>query len=32
LTRTQVQIARKLNLTPQQYAKQVAIDMRKANG
>jgi len=27
-----VQIARKLNLTPQQYAKQVAIDMRKANG
>ena len=32
LTRTQVQIAKKLGLTPQQYAKQVAIDMRKANG
>ena len=32
LTRTQVQIARKLGLTPEQYAKQVAIDMRKANG
>jgi hypothetical protein len=32
LTRTQVQIAKRLGLTPQQYAKQVAIDMRKANG
>ena len=32
LTRTQVQIAKKLGLTPEQYAKQVAIDMRKANG
>jgi len=32
LTRTQVQIARKLGLSPEQYAKQVAIDMRKANG
>jgi len=32
LTRTQVQIARKLGLTPEQYAKQVAIDMRKNNG
>ena len=32
LTRTQVQIARKLGLTPEQYAKQVAIDMRKQNG
>jgi len=32
LTRTQVQIARRLGLTPEQYAKQVAIDMRKANG
>ena len=32
LTRTQVQIAKRLGLTPEQYAKQVAIDMRKANG
>ena len=32
LTRTQVQIARKLGLTPEQYAKQVAIDMRNQNG
>ena len=32
LTRTQVQIARKLGLTPEQYAKQVALDMRKQNG
>jgi len=32
LTRTQVQLARRLGLTPQEYAKQVAIDMRKANG
>jgi hypothetical protein len=32
LTRTQVQIAKKLGLTPEQYAKQVAIDMRKQNG
>jgi hypothetical protein len=32
LTRTQVQIARKLGLTPEQYAKQVALDMRKNNG
>ena len=32
LTRTQVQIARRLGLTPEQYAKQVAIDMRKQNG
>ena len=32
LTKTQVQIAKRLNLTPEQYARQVAIDMRKANG
>ena len=32
LTRTQVQIAKRLGLTPQQYAKQVALDMRKENG
>ena len=32
LTRTQVQLAKRLGLTPQEYAKQVAIDMRKANG
>jgi hypothetical protein len=32
LTRTQVQIARRLGLTPEQYARQVAIDMRKSNG
>ena len=32
LTRTQVQIAKRLGLTPQQYAKQVALDMRKADG
>ena len=32
LTRTQVQIAKRLGLTPEQYAKQVAIDMRKQNG
>lgn len=32
LTKTQVQIAKRLGLTPKQYAKQVAIDMRKQNG
>jgi hypothetical protein len=32
LTRTQVQIAKRLGLTPEQYARQVAIDMRKSNG
>lgn len=32
LTRTQVQIAKRLGLTPEQYARQVAIDMRKQNG
>ena len=32
LTRTQVQIAKRLGVTLEQYAKQVAIDMRKANG
>ena len=32
LTRTQVQLAKRLGLTPEQYAKQVAIDMRKNNG
>jgi len=32
LTKTQVQLAKRLGLTPQQYAKQVAIDMRNNNG
>ena len=32
LTRTQVQIAKRLGLTPEQYARQVALDMRKQNG
>jgi len=32
LTKTQVHIAKKLGLTPEQYARQVAIDMRKQNG
>jgi len=32
LTKTQVQLAKRLGLTPQQYAKQVALDMRKDNG
>lgn len=32
LTRTQVQIAKRLGLSPEQYARQVAIDMRKQNG
>ena len=32
LTRTQVQLAKRLGLTPQQYAKQVALDMRNNNG
>lgn len=32
LTKTQVQIAKRLGLTPEQYARQVAIDMRKQNG
>ncbi len=32
LSKTQVQIAKRLGLTPQQYAKQVAIDMRKQDG
>jgi len=32
LTRSQVQIAKRLGLTPEQYARQVAIDMRKQNG
>jgi len=32
LTQTQVTLAKRLGLTPEQYAKQVAIDMRKDNG
>jgi len=32
LTQTQVSLARRLGLTPEQYARQVAIDMRKENG
>jgi hypothetical protein len=32
LTRSQVAIAKRLGLTPEQYAKQVALDMRKQNG
>jgi hypothetical protein len=32
LTQTQVSIAKRLGLTPEQYAKQVALDMRKDNG
>lgn len=32
LTQTQVILAKRLGLTPEQYAKQVALDMRKNNG
>ena len=32
LSRTQVQLAKRLGLTPQQYAKQVALDMRNNDG
>lgn len=32
LTRTQVTISKRLGITPEQYARQVAIDMRKENG
>jgi len=32
LTQTQVSVAKRLGLTPEQYAKQVAIEMRKDNG
>jgi hypothetical protein len=32
LTQTQMTLAKRLGLTPQQYAEQVAKDMRKANG
>jgi hypothetical protein len=32
LTKTQLSIAKRLGLTPQQYAAQVALDMRKQNG
>jgi hypothetical protein len=32
LTRTQVSLAKRLGLTPEQYAKQVALEMRKDNG
>ena len=32
LTQTQLNLAKRLGLKPEQYAKQVAIDMRKSNG
>lgn len=32
LTQTQLVLAKRLGLTPEQYAKQVALDMRKKNG
>jgi len=32
LTQTQLTLAKRLGLTPEQYAKQVALDMRKNNG
>jgi len=32
LSQTQVTLAKRLGLTPEQYAKQVALDMRKENG
>jgi len=32
LTSSQVAIAKRLGLSPEQYAKQVALDMRKQNG
>ena len=32
LSQTQVALAKRLGLTPEQYAKQVALDMRKENG
>lgn len=32
LTKTQLGLAKRLGLTPQQYANQVALDMRKQNG
>ena len=32
LTQTQVALAKRLGLTPAQYAKQVALDMRNNNG
>lgn len=32
LTQTQLTLAKKLGLTPEQYAKQVALEMRKQNG
>ena len=32
LTQTQLTLAKRLGLTPEQYAKQVALDMRKENG
>jgi len=32
LTQTQLVLAKRLGLTPEQYAKQVALDMRKQNG
>lgn len=32
LTQTQVNLAKRLGLTPEQYAKQVALEMRKNNG
>jgi len=32
LSRTQIALAKRLGLTPEQYARQVALDMRKENG
>ena len=32
LSQTQIALAKRLGLTPEQYAKQVALDMRKENG
>jgi hypothetical protein len=32
LSQTQIALSKRLGLTPEQYARQVAIDMRKQNG